>query len=363
MNVFYKNNKSIKKAILGFTMLFFVLTTLSCQKEEKMNQDILSLNINHTPSIKTIYFAGGCFWGVEEYFSQIYGVSNAISGYANGDTENPSYEDVCRNGTGHAETVKIEYDETIVSLQELLTHLFRIIDPFSLNRQGNDTGVQYRTGVYYTEEQQYIVAKTFFSEKQKQFSRQLAVELKPLKHFFPAEEYHQDYLRKNPGGYCHINLSDANKPLIQSEQYKKPDSDKIKQQLTNLEYTVTQNAGTEPPFSHEYDKNFKKGIYVDIVTGEPLFLSTDKFNSGCGWPSFSKPITADIIQYISDFSHGMTRIEVRSKTGNTHLGHVFDDGPKEKGGLRYCINGASLKFIPVADMEKEGYAEYIPFVE
>ncbi len=339
--------------------LFFNSKTTTAQ-EEIMGGE-LSLP-GRQQIVKTIYFAGGCFWGVEEYFSRIEGVLDTVSGYANGKTDNPSYEDVSHHNSGHAEAVKIDYDESVVSLPELLIHLFRIIDPTSLNRQGNDKGVQYRTGVYYTDREQFELTRRFFAERQKEYNRPLAVELQPISQFFTAEEYHQDYLQKNPGGYCHIDLSLAAKPLIDPAQYRKPDDSILKKDLTDLQYKVTQQSATERPFSHEYTDNKKQGIYVDIVTGEPLFVSTDKFESGCGWPSFSKPITAASTRYFDDNSLGSHRIEVRSRTGNSHLGHVFADGPKEKGGLRYCINGAALKFIPLSEMEKEGYKEYIDLV-
>ncbi len=314
------------------------------------------------PIKKTIYFAGGCFWGVEEYFSRIEGVLDCVSGYANGKTENPSYEDVCNNNTGHAETVKIDYDTSIVSLQELLIHLFRIIDPTSLNRQGNDKGTQYRTGIYYTEDSQKETAKYFLEEMQKKYSAPILVELEALKEFFDAEEYHQDYLKKNPGGYCHINLSLSNEPIVELEKFAKPNEAELKSKLSDLEYKVTQESATERAFSHEYAEKDEVGIYVDIVSGEPLFLSSDKFNSACGWPAFSKPISSDMIKYSTDSSHGMTRVEVRSRDADSHLGHVFDDGPKDKGGLRYCINGASLRFIPKSKMKEEGYEEFIKFL-
>ncbi len=314
----------------------------------------------HTyPIKKTVYFAGGCFWGVEEYFSRIEGVIDTVSGYANGKTESPSYEDVCYHNTGHAEAVKIDYNEAIVSIEELLAHLFRIIDPTSINKQGNDRGKQYRTGVYYTEPSQFEATRRFFAQRQKRYSAPIVVELQPVNQFFPAEEYHQDYLQKNPMGYCHINLALAAEPLIDAEKYRMPDADTLKKELSALQYSVTQESATEPPFSHEYSSKDEPGIYVDIVTGEPLFLSSDKFDSSCGWPSFSRPITADSARYHSDSSHGMQRVEVRSRAGDSHLGHVFADGPMERGGLRYCINGAALKFIPLSEMESAGYKEFI----
>lgn len=182
-----------------------------------------------------------------------------------------------------------------------------------------------------------------------------------MRNFIVAEEYHQKYLQKNPDGYCHIDLTKANKPLYE-QNFRKPDNAEIKN-LDEISYQVTQNAATEKPFSSELDKNFKPGIYVDIVSGEPLFSSKDKFDAGCGWPSFSKPITTDVMNYFNDTSHSMIRTEVRSKLANSHLGHVFDDGIKEKGGLRYCINGASLKFIPLEKMNELGYSDFLPYVE
>ncbi len=354
--------KYMLAAILAlFAPLLFCNIESTTAQEGIMVEKLSSLNRYRI--IKTVYFAGGCFWGVEEYFSRIAGVVDTVSGYANGKTDNPSYEDVCYHNTGHAEAVKIDYDETLVSLPELLIHLFRIIDPTSINQQGNDRGVQYRTGVYYTDQQQYEITRRFLAERQQEYKRPLAVELEPINQFFAAEEYHQDYLQKNPTGYCHIDLSLAAKPLIDPAQYRKPDDTTLKKNLTDLQYKVTQQSATERPFSHEYAENKERGIYVDIVTGEPLFVSTDKFDSGCGWPSFSKPITADSARYFNDNSLGTHRIEVRSRAGDSHLGHVFADGPKEKGGLRYCINGAALKFIPLSAMEQEGYKEYIDLVE
>ncbi len=351
-------------------LLIFLLslTAVSCSEGNDSEENSVDMNnveknvlsgLRTYPIKKTVYFAGGCFWGVEEYFSRIEGVLDAVSGYANGKTQNPSYEDVCHKNTGHAETVKIVYDESIVSLQELLIHLFRIIDPTSLNQQGNDRGTQYRTGIYYSEEGQEKIASYFLQEMQKQYSNPIVVELEPIKEFFDAEDYHQDYLKKNPGGYCHINLSLSAESIVDDEKFTKPSDGELKAKLSDLEYSVIQNSATERPFSHEYEKEERLGIYVDIVSGEPLFLSTDKFDSGCGWPSFSKAITADTIEYTADNSLGMTRIEVRSRSADSHLGHVFDDGPKEKGGLRYCINGASLRFIPKEKMEEEGYGDYL----
>lgn len=315
--------------------------------------------------IKEIYLAGGCFWGTEKYFSNITGVIKTEVGYANGKTENPTYDDVCRKSTGHAETVKVVYDDSIISLPFLLNLYYNVINPTSINRQGNDIGSQYRTGIYFTENQDEAVIKESIADLQKKYTKKIVVEVKPLSNYYKAEEYHQKYLDKNPNGYCHIGIDQFEKAksarMDQTKYIKKTEAE-LRDTLTDVQYAVTQNNATEPPFQNEYFNLFEPGIYVDITTGEPLFTARDKFESGCGWPSFSKPIAEEFVQNKTDFSHGMIRTEVRSKTGDAHLGHVFHDGPRKMGGLRYCINSASLRFIPIEDMEKEGYAEFIPFV-
>jgi len=309
---------------------------------------------------KVIYLAGGCFWGLEAYMQKLNGVEDAISGYANGKTENPSYYDL--KTSGHAETVKVIYNPEIISLEDILAHYLRVVNPVSINKQGNDVGTQYRTGIYYTDEAEKAIIENVLAKEQTKHDKPIAIEVEPLRHFYEAEEYHQDYLEKNPGGYCHIDLSLADKPLdkdeepiIDSSRYIKPSDEELKKNLTDIQYDVTQNSATERAFSHEYHDSFKRGIYVDITTKEPLFSSTDKFESGCGWPSFSKPISKDVVKYFEDNSHFMHRTEVRSRSGNAHLGHLFNDGPKELGGQRYCINGASLEFIPYDEMDEKGY--------
>ena len=301
-----------------------------------------------------IYLAGGCFWGLEEYFSRIEGIKKTTVGYANGQVESTNYQLI--HQTDHAETVHLIYDEKRVSLREILLYYFRVIDPLSVNKQGNDVGRQYRTGVYYTDQADKAVIEQVFAEQEKQLGQKIAVELEPLRHYVLAEDYHQDYLKKNPGGYCHINVNDAYQPLADPGQYEKPTDVELKEQLTEEQYQVTQNSATERPFHNAYNATFEEGIYVDVTTGEPLFFAGDKFESGCGWPSFSRPIAREVLRYYEDKSHGMERIEVRSRSGNAHLGHVFTDGPESAGGLRYCINSAALRFIPKEKMEAEGYA-------
>lgn len=309
---------------------------------------------------KDIYLAGGCFWGVEGYFKKIPGVLQTDVGYANGKTANTSYKELPQSD--HAETLKIKFDENIVSFTEILAHYFRIIDPTSINKQGNDIGRQYRTGIYYTDESMKKDIIDFINQEQSKYRQKITVEVDVLKNFILAEDYHQDYLDKNPEGYCHIDLSLATKPLYH-DKFKKPNENEIKTSLNELQYNVTQYKATEAPFSSKFDKFNQKGVYVDVVTKQPLFSSSDKFDAGCGWPSFSKPITTDAIKYNEDTSCGMQRMEVSSKLGDSHLGHVFDDGIKEKGGLRYCINGASLEFIPLEKMKEMGYEDYILYVK
>ena len=316
----------------------------------------------------TLYLAGGCFWGTEHYFKQIRGVLSTKVGYANGNIAHPTYEQVCSKTTGFAETVEVTYNPEVLPLTLLVQLFFRSIDPTSINRQGGDIGTQYRTGIYYTDPdtRPFLIAER--TKLAQAIGKNVAVEIEPLRNFYAAEDYHQDYLDKNPGGYCHVAPSlfaEARKANADTTQhkYERPSTDTLKSKLTEIQYQVTQNAATERPFTNEYDHEFRPGIYVDITTGEPLFLSTDKFDSGCGWPAFSKPIDGHLLKSIKDTSHGMQRIEVRSNKGNAHLGHVFNDGPKEKGGLRYCINSASLRFVPQTEMEKQGYGAYLPLLE
>lgn len=312
-----------------------------------------------------IYLAGGCFWGTEHFLKQIRGVESTEAGYANGNTKNPTYEEVCHNNTGFAETVKVVYNPQEVSLGLILDLYFKTIDPTSINRQGNDRGSQYCTGIYYTNPADLPVIRNAISALEKNYVKPIVVEVEPLKNFYKAEGYHQDYLDKHPGGYCHISpqLFELARRANAQTTYKKKDDATLRSILSPEQYAVTQKGATEPAFHNEYWQEKREGIYVDVTTGEPLFISTDKFDSGCGWPSFSKPIDKNLIEEKLDASHGMIRMEVRSKTGDAHLGHVFTDGPKDKGGLRYCINSASLRFIPKEKMKAEGYGAYLPLLE
>ena len=323
--------------------------------------------MNHiTEDLKEIYLAGGCFWGIQQYLSQIKGIVETEVGYGNGNTKSPTYEDVCYKNTGHAETVKVLYDPKQIDLKFLLELFYDSIDPTSENRQGGDCGTQYRSGIYYADEKDLTAIRESIIELQKKYREPIAIEVLPLKNYYPAEEYHQKYLDKNPNGYCHIGPEKFRKARLAKApgvQFRQMSKEVLKDTLTSLQYNVTQKSTTEPPFQNEYFNLFEEGIYIDITTGEPLFSSRDKFESGCGWPSFSKPIQEELITELPDYSLLQKRTEVRSKTGNAHLGHVFNDGPIDRGGLRYCINSASLTFIPKSEMEEKGYGYLLPLFD
>lgn len=303
---------------------------------------------------REIWLAGGCFWGAEKYLKGIRGVVATSVGYANGHTQIPTYEAVCTQTTGYAETVHVTYDPAALPLPFLLRLFFRAIDPTSVNRQGGDVGDQYRTGVYYTDDRDGPVVEAALGALAATLKKPVAVEARPLKNYYLAEPYHQAYLDKNPGGYCHVSDA-ACRAAAQANPYAKSDDATLRAALTDMQYRVTQQAATEPPFDNAFNDHFAPGIYVDVTTGEPLFLSKDKFASACGWPAFAKPVCAGAVVETPDFSHGMARTEVRSGGGDAHLGHLFADGPSERGGLRYCVNSAALRFIPKADMAREGY--------
>ncbi len=364
-------------------IVVFCITTLllftSCSHSSSQGTMPEGIRQKNNPSDgeSEIYLAGGCFWGTEMYLRLLPGVISVESGYANGYTENPSYHEVCR-GSGHSETVHVVYNPEKIELKHLLEMYFGTIDPTSIDQQGNDRGKQYRTGIYYTNDNASNDTKIIeeaLSTLQAKYEKPIAIETGPIINFYRAEDEHQEYLIKNPNGYCHIPyymFDELHKEKTANDKvntvkhdrnthYEKPDKAVLKEQLTGLQYAVTQEAATEPPFKNSYDREFREGIYCDITTGQPLFVSTDKFESGCGWPAFSRPIDDSVLEERDDRSIGMHRTEVISKASGAHLGHVFPDGPKEMGGLRYCINSASLRFIPKEKMEEEGYGAYLEY--
>lgn len=316
-------------------------------------------------------FAGGCFWCMEAPFEKLDGVFEVIAGYTGGELKNPTYREVCAGGTGHAEAIQIVYDPAKISFVELLDVFWRNIDPTDAGGSFVDRGSQYRTAIFYHNEEQRRLAEKSKQDldRSKTFSGAVVTGIEKLTTFYEAEEYHQDYYKKNPFRYKEYRYGSGRDQFIEktwgsaeSTEKKMPSESELKTTLSLMQYRVTQECGTEPAFDNEYWDNKRDGIYVDIVSGEPLFSSHDKFDSGSGWPSFTRPIDPDVVTAEEDRTHGMVRTEVRSKQADSHLGHVFTDGP-DAGGLRYCINSASLRFIPKEDLEKEGYGNYLKLFE
>ncbi|NTW05983.1 MAG: peptide-methionine (S)-S-oxide reductase MsrA [Peptococcaceae bacterium] len=306
-------------------------------------------------------FAGGCFWCMVKPFEDLPGVLQVFSGYTGGEKENPTYQEVCSNSTGHFEAVKVIFDPNQLEYKDLLEVFWKQIDPTDGGGQFFDRGTSYRTAIFYHDEEQRKAALKSKDELDNSgiFQDPVVTMIIPATTFYLAEEYHQQYYRKNPEHYRQYSIGSGRDAFVREKSdLVRPDFTKRKTQLDSMQYYVTQENGTEPAFKNKYWDNKREGLYVDVVSGEPLFTSLDKYDSGCGWPSFTIPLYQGRLVEKEDLSHNLQRIEVRSKTADSHLGHLFRDGP-EPNGLRYCINSAALRFIAREDLIREGYGEYL----
>jgi peptide methionine sulfoxide reductase msrA/msrB len=342
---------------------------------QEAGQSALPTSDRAADGLSRATFAGGCFWCMETPFEKLPGVTAVLSGYTDGHLEDPTYHEVSAGGSGHTEAIEVQFDPALIAYADLLEVFWRQVDPTDAGGQFVDRGSQYRTGIYYHSELQLAQAELSRSEldASERYEKPVVTPIKPAVHFYPAEEYHQDYYLKKPDDYHRYrNGSGRDRYLDRiwgkervyelperatAAAYERPADAELRARLTPMQWDVTQNEATEPPFANEFWDNKREGLYVDIVTGEPLFSSRDKFKSGTGWPSFSRPVEDRHLQQDDDYLLGYRRSEVRSAIGDSHLGHVFEDGPAPTG-MRYCINSASLRFVPVAEFDAAGLATY-----
>ncbi len=366
---------SIQRWILTTTLLLSLGAACEPSQSVSASRSVTLQGPGEGEQVAT--FAGGCFWCMEPPFEGLHGVRSVVSGYTGGPEKNPTYKQVSMGRTGHTEAVQIVFRPDAISYDKLLDIFWRSMDPTDAGGQFADRGSQYRPGIFVHDESQRKAAEA--SRKalaaSGRFEKPIVVEITDFEAFYPAEDYHQDYYRTNTDHYKRYRKGSGREGFLKKvwgddqasfegglKRYRKPSDEVLRETLTDIQYNVTQQDGTERAFRNPLWDNKRAGIYVDIVSGEPLFSSVDKFDSGTGWPSFVQPLVAENVVEVIDTKFGMTRTEVRSKHGDSHLGHVFNDGPRDRGGLRYCINSASLRFIPTDDLAKEGYGEFAAMI-